>query len=84
MEAGIKAILDLQAVAGVAETIEDATIAWKRMNAVARASTITAHRKICGPDGINYEEAFRKSLIRANSLEDEVERLNELLGESHV
>jgi hypothetical protein len=47
-EAGIKAIIALQAVAGIKETREQATQGWKAMSAGEREQTMMAYQVVCG------------------------------------
>ncbi len=52
-EQGIQAIIDLQALGGVVETKEKATIGWAKMSQMERSATEDAHLTFCG--GFNKE-----------------------------
>ncbi len=47
-EQGIKAIIDLQAMAGITESEKDAKRGWSLLNDSAKEQTEDAHKMMCG------------------------------------
>ena len=50
---GIQAIIDLQKMAGITETEEQAKVGWRKMTARDKKSTERAHKLFCGKGGTN-------------------------------
>jgi hypothetical protein len=48
---GIKAIIELQALAGITETEEQAAAGWLAMNDREKAKTLSVHRMLCKKQG---------------------------------
>ena len=47
-EAGIKAVIDLQAAGGIDETREEAEAGWDAMSSDEKENTMAAHQVVCG------------------------------------
>lgn len=47
-EAGIKAVIDLQAAAGIEETREQAQAGWDAMSNEEQENTMAVHSVVCG------------------------------------
>ena len=46
-QAGVKAIIALQALIGIEETEEQAKLGWANMSAHEKESTIQIHKRLC-------------------------------------